>query len=94
MIGVAFMKYLKNEEMEFIGVEDSMAIFNPLTGDTIVLDEIGVSIVKHLDNPLSLNELVTKLCIEYMPDDSNAMEDDVNSFIKQLCEQNVLKEIA
>ena len=75
------MIYQKNKDMDFISADEtSLAVFDADSGDTHFFDETGIDILNCLDAPITLEELLDKLCEIYdaSPSDIRA---DVEEFI-------------
>lgn len=75
------MTYQKNKDMDYISADDtSLAVFDAESGNTHFFDETGVDILNCLDTPITLEELLDKLCeiYEATPSDIRA---DVEEFL-------------
>lgn len=75
------MTYQKNKNMDYISADEtSLAVFDAESGDTHFFNETGVDILNCLDAPITLEELLDKLCeiYEAAPSDIRA---DVEEFI-------------
>ena len=60
------MTYHKNKDMDYISADEtSLAVFDPQSGDTHFFDETGVDILNCLDTPITLDELLERLCEIY-----------------------------
>lgn len=84
------MTYQKNKAMDYISADEvSMAVFDPESGDTHFYNETGVDILNCLDRPVTLDELLSKLCEIYdaSPEDIRA---DVEEFIADSVSKNVI----
>ena len=85
-------KYYRNSEMEFIGVEDTLAIFDPTTGDTVVLDKSAFEIISLLEQPASIDEIIKQLC-KLFDGNADTIKEDVQEFIESMVEQKILLSI-
>ena len=84
------MTYQKNENFDFIQSDnDSLAVFDPETETVFFFDEVGIDILKVLETPHTVEELINELCKIYdaTPKD---ISDDVNEFIKDTLEKKVV----
>ena len=84
------MVYQKNKDMDYISVDEtSLAVFDAESGDTHFFDETGVDILCCLDQAITLEELLDKLCEIYdaSPSDIRA---DVEEFIAECIVKNVV----
>ena len=87
------MKYIKNETMEFLEIDDeSMAIYDPDSGDTHYIDAIGIAILSLLDGETEETELIDQLCDMYDAD-REIITADVHGFLKELVGKNVVLEL-
>lgn len=81
--------YLKNKELTYIFTdESSLAIFNPESGDTHLLDDIGISILNCLNEPVALKPLLERLCKEY-----NATPEEICPDVEEFLSEMVQKEV-
>ena len=84
------MTYQKNKDMDYISADEiSLAVFDAESGDTHFFDETGVDILNCLDAPITLEELLDKLCEIYdaSPSDIRA---DVEEFIAECIVKRVV----
>ena len=84
------MTYQKNNDMDYISADEtSLAVFDAESGDTHFFDETGVDILNCLDAPITLEELLDKLCEIYdaSPSDIRA---DVEEFIAECIVKRVV----
>ena len=85
------MIYKKNEAMDYIKVDDtSLAVFDPESGDTHFFDETGMDILECLSQPITMEDLLSKLCKIYdaQPED---IKDDVEEFITDTVAKKVVE---
>jgi hypothetical protein len=78
------MKVRKN-----IAMNEEGFIFNPSTGDSFSTNILGVEIISVLKNDLTFNEITELVCKKYDVD-KTAFEKDLEEFILQLKEFNIL----
>ena len=84
------MLFKKNPDMDYIDTDESgLVIFNPESGDTCIVDEIGVSLFKAMGDGADLDTIVDTLLLEY---DAPRKEiyHDVEDFLNQLVEQGIV----
>ena len=87
------MKYIKNETMEFLEIDDeSMAIYDPDSGDTHYIDAIGMAILSLLDVETEEAELINQLCDMYDAD-REVITADVHGFLENLVVKKVVLEL-
>lgn len=87
------MKYIKNEAMEFLEIDDeSMAIYDPDSGDTHYIDAIGIAILSLLDEKAEEAELIDQLCDMYDAD-REIIAADVRGFLEELVGKRVVLEL-
>lgn len=80
----------RNPEMEFIETDETgLVVFDPATGDTCVLDDIGASIFRAMGEGASLEEIVEKLSHEFNAP-IEEIQNDVAEFLEQLTEQGIV----
>lgn len=77
---------------ENVAVSDSGFLFLPSTGETFTMNEIGKEIFKQLQQKIPLDNIISNLLNEYDIDKSS-LEKDINDFLLQLKNYNVVKEI-
>lgn len=84
------MIFKKNPEMEFIETDESgLVVFNPASGDTCILDEIGYAILHAMGDGASLDAITETLSTEYMAP-AGEIRRDVDEFLSQLLEQGIV----
>lgn len=84
------MLFKKNPNMEYIETDESgLVIFNPESGDTCIVDEIGVSLFKAMGEGASLDTIVDTLLLEYAAPREEILH-DVEEFLNQLSEQEIV----
>lgn len=82
--------YQKNNDLTYIFTDEtSLAIFDPKSGDTHLLDEVGISILNHLNEAMELEKLLENLCQEYAatPDE---IRGDVEEFLAEMVQKEVV----
>lgn len=76
--------------MEYIDTDESgLVIFNPESGDTCIVDEIGVSLFKAMGDGADLDTIVDTLLLEYDAPREEIFH-DVEDFLNQLVEQGIV----
>ncbi len=76
--------------MEYIDTDESgLVIFNPESGDTCIVDEIGVSLFKAMGDGADLDTIVDTLLLEYDAPREEIYH-DVEDFLNQLVEQGIV----
>ncbi len=84
------MLFKKNPDMEYIDTDESgLVIFNPESGDTCIVDEIGVSLFKAMGDGADLDTIVDTLLLEYDAPREEIFH-DVEDFLNQLVEQGIV----
>ena len=84
------MLFKKNPDMEYIDTDESgLVIFNPESGDTCIVDEIGVSLFKAMGDGADLDTIVDTLLLEYDAPREEIYH-DVEDFLNQLAEQGLV----
>ena len=84
------MTYQKNKAMEYISADEtSLAVFDPTSGDTHIFDETGVDILNCLDEPITLENLLEKLCEVYDVTPSD-IRSDVEEFLAECIAKKVV----
>lgn len=81
--------YMRNPDLDFIGVEDTMAVFDTGTGDTTVLDRAGLEIVSLIDHPISFQEILEGI-LRVFEGGEDIIKADVQEFLDQMLEQHIL----
>lgn len=85
------MNYRKTEKMDFIeSDETSLAAFDPESGTTYFLDETGIDILKCLEPPCDLTELLTRLCKIYNATPER-IRPDVEEFLADTVEKGIVE---
>lgn len=75
---------LKNKKMKIrknIAISDSGFVFNPSSGDSYTVNEIGMYIIKLMKENINIEEIVDKVSEEYVCD-KTTVEKDVYDFMK------------
>lgn len=84
------MKYIKNNSMEFLEIDDeNVVVYDPESGDTHYISETGKAILSLLDEEIEFDELVSKLCEAYSAE-RDEIESDVREFLDELVEKKVV----
>lgn len=84
------MTYQKNKAMDYISADEtSLAVFDPTSGDTHIFDETGVDILNCLDEPITLESLLEKLCEVYDVTPSD-IRSDVEEFLAECIAKKVV----
>ena len=84
------MTYQKNKAMDYISADEtSLAVFDPTSGDTHIFDETGVDILNCLDEPITLESLLEKLCEVYDVTPSD-IRSDVEEFLSECIAKKVV----
>jgi PqqD family protein of HPr-rel-A system len=84
------MKYKKNDSMDYLEIDDeSLAIYDPESGDTHYISGTGKVILSLLDGKTNTAELVKKLCEIYSADE-NRIIGDVNEYLKELEHKKII----
>ena len=87
------MTVKKNKEMEYIQVDEkSLVIYDPDSGDTHFIDEIGQSILNLLDEETTVDALVETLSQMYVSE-GDEIRRDVEAFLRDLIEKKVIIEL-
>ena len=82
--------YQKNPDMEYIQSDDtSLVVFDPESGSTHFFEDSGCDILKLLESPRSLDDLLDALCKIYAakPDEIRA---DVEEFLEDVVSKKVV----
>lgn len=82
--------YKKNGNMDYIPSDEAtLAVFDPESGDTHLLDETGTDILNCLDTHRTLEELLGELCEIYgvTPDE---IKGDVEEFLAEMAAKKVV----
>lgn len=84
------MKYLKNNKMDYIPLDNGeQVVFDPDNGNTHFIDKTGVDIICMLNDPKSLESIITELSSIYDADQAE-IESDVKEFISDLFEKQII----
>jgi len=73
-----------------IAISETGYIFNPLTGETFVVNQSGMEILNLLKKNYNQQEIQNQLAKEYMID-YNDIEKDLNNFIDFLMRYDLLE---
>ena len=85
--------YTKNEKMDYIDSdENSMAVFDPDSGDTHFLDEIGTDIIKILEQPHDFETIVSRLCEIYSAEPGD-IQNDLKEFFDDTVKKGIVMEL-
>lgn len=83
------MTYQNNKEMDYILADDtSLAVFDAVSGDTHFFDETGIDILNCLKSPLTLEELLDKLCEIY-----DATPSDIRADVEEFLTECIVKKV-
>ncbi|MCI8632962.1 MAG: HPr-rel-A system PqqD family peptide chaperone [Lachnospiraceae bacterium] len=84
------MLFKKNHSMEFIETDESgLVVFNPASGDSCILDDIGYAILHAMGDGATLDAITDKLSQEYMASPGEIRR-DVDEFLGKLVAQGIL----
>ena len=87
------MTVKKNKEMEYIQVDEkSLVIYDPDSGDTHFIDEIGQSILNLIEEEITVDALVETLSQMYVSE-GDEIRHDVEVFLRELIEKKVIIEL-
>ncbi len=75
-----------------IAISDSGFIFHPSTGETFTVNPLGCEIINYLKEDLDFEEICTKITEEFEIDEQTVSK-DLNDFLNQLKNFNIVKEI-
>ncbi len=82
--------YVKNKAFTFILTDEtSMVVFDPKTGNTHLLDEVGISILDCLNEPITIELLLETLCKEYAATPEEICG-DVEEFLADMVQKEVV----
>ncbi len=82
--------YQKNKDLTYILTDEtSLAIFNPESGETHLLDDIGIAILDRLNEPIALDTLLESLCKEFDAEPTQ-IHDDVEAFLAEMIQKKVV----
>ena len=80
---------LRNRDTAHRIIDGVAIIVNPETGKMYTLNEVGTYIWEHADGRHTISDIIDGVCEMYEVDKSKAV-DDVNLFINDLTEKNVV----
>ena len=84
------MLFKKNPDMEYIETDETgLVIFDPESGNTCIIDEIGVSLFKAMGDGATLDTIVDTLLLEYAASRDEILH-DVEDFLDQLMQQGII----
>ena len=84
------MLFMKNPYMEYIETDETgLVIFDPESGNTCIIDEIGVSLFNAMGDGASLDTIVDHLLQEYDAPREEILH-DVEEFLEQLIQQGII----
>lgn len=84
------MLFKKNPDMEYIETDETgLVIFDPESGNTCIIDEIGVSLFKAMGDGATLDTIVDTLLLEYAASREEILH-DVEDFLDQLMQQGII----
>lgn len=84
------MLFKKNSDMEYIETDETgLVIFDPESGNTCIIDEIGVSLFKAMGDGATLDTIVDTLLLEYAASREEILH-DVEDFLDQLMQQGII----
>jgi hypothetical protein len=82
---MSIMKLKKN-----IATSEAGLIFNPGTGDSFSVNNIGSEILALLKDNKSMQDVIGHLVLKYDVD-TNQLEKDLDDFVSQLTDHNLLE---
>lgn len=83
------MTYQKNKDMDYISADEtSLAVFDADSGDTHFFDETGVDILNCLEMPITMEELLDKLCEIY-----DASPEDIRADVEEFIAECIVKKV-
>ena len=84
------MLFKKNLDMEYIDTdENGLVVFDPESGDTCIIDEVGVSLLNAVGDGATLDAIVDTLLQEYAAPREEITQ-DVEDFLNQLIAQRII----
>lgn len=84
------MLFKKNPDMEYIETDETgLVIFDPASGNTCIIDEIGVALFKAMGDGATLDAIVDTLLQEYDASREEILH-DVEDFLNQLMQQGII----
>lgn len=83
------MTYQKNDSFDYIQADETgLAVFDAESGNTYLFDETGIDILKCLETPCTLDELLDRLCEIY-----DATPDFIRADVEEFLEQTVANKV-
>ena len=84
------MAYKKNESIEFITLDDdSLVAFDPTSGQTHIMNDVGKDILDLCDGSKSYEDIVSLLKKQYdVPEDE--IKNDIREYLAELVNKGVL----
>ena len=84
------MLFKKNPDREYIETDETgLVIFDPASGNTCIIDEIGVALFKAMGDGATLDAIVDTLLQEYDASREEILH-DVEDFLNQLMQQGII----
>lgn len=81
--------YQKNKDMDYISADEtSLAVFDAESGDTHFFDETGVDILNCLEMPITMEDLLVKLCEIY-----DASPKDIRADVEEFIAECIVKKV-
>lgn len=81
--------YQKNKDMDYISADEtSLAVFDAESGDTHFFDETGVDILNCLEMPITMEDLLVKLCEIY-----DASPEDIRADVEEFIAECIVKKV-
>ena len=81
--------YQKNKDMDYISADEtSLAVFDAESGDTHFFDETGVDILNCLEMPITMEDLLVKLCEIY-----DASPQDIRADVEEFIAECIVKKV-
>ena len=81
--------YQKNKNMDYISADErSLAVFDAESGNTHFFDETGVDILNCLEMPITMEDLLAKLCEIY-----DASPEDIRADVEEFIAACIVKEV-
>jgi methyltransferase-like protein len=81
-----------NPNLVFIEDNEGSMLFDPVTGEMRALNRTGAFIYRRLDGKHRKNEILDLLLEEYAETDRDRMADDLESFLQEMQEAQVIGE--
>lgn len=77
--------------MEFVSLDDeSLVVFDPASGQTHIINEVGKDIISLCDNGAAVNDILLSLSEQYDTGGSD-FERDVLDYLKELEKKEIIK---